>query len=245
MAEMGDAHVRGFVDEDRIAVPLGAAAPVADVGRDVAHAHVFDGDVVARRLIRRRAPAAQHVLDGGVGMIGEVGRVRVIHGDDVRHDRRPDIIVVVGCDAHELRRFDQEARVADIGDSDLLRIERDAQRGRQDARRIGGDEPGTCLRQLRLRRRRLEELECRDARGEKPQDGGERRHANKSSRAGHGEIPSCACQRRARGKCHGAEVGFARNLPWIAAERHGRTARTQNRRLSRRRRKQVPISAGT
>ena len=41
MPEMGDAHIGDLEDEDRIAVALGAAVPVADIGRHVAHAHVL------------------------------------------------------------------------------------------------------------------------------------------------------------------------------------------------------------
>ena len=45
--------------------------------------------------------------------------------------RRPHIVVVVGGDAHELRAFDQERGVPDIGDAHLIGIERgELERGR-------------------------------------------------------------------------------------------------------------------
>jgi len=92
-----------------------------------------------------------------------MGGVRVIHRDDVGPNRGADIIVVVGCDAHELRALDQERRVADIGEADLLRGERSkAERSGNDARTIKGDEAGTILRHFRLRRRRLHTLERRE-----------------------------------------------------------------------------------
>src|SRR5262245_63544047 len=108
MAEMSDAHIRCLEDKDRVAMPLGSAAPVADIGGHVAHAHVLDREVVARRLIRGWPPATQHMLDGWIWPIGEMRAVRVIHRDDVRHEWGPDIIIVVRCDTHELRSLDQE-----------------------------------------------------------------------------------------------------------------------------------------
>ena len=106
-------------DENRIAVALGAAVPAADIGRHVAHAHVLVLQVDARRLFVL-GPAAQHVFDARIGMIGVMRRVRVIHGRDVGQHRRPHIVVVVGGDAHELRAFDQKRRVADIADAHLV-----------------------------------------------------------------------------------------------------------------------------
>ena len=50
MAEMGDAQVGDLENEDRIAIALGAAAPVADVGRHVAHPHVAVFHIADRRL---------------------------------------------------------------------------------------------------------------------------------------------------------------------------------------------------
>ena len=60
MAEMRDAQVRDLEDEDRIAVALRAAAAlVADVGRDRAHAHVLELEIMIGRLAVV-LPAAQH-----------------------------------------------------------------------------------------------------------------------------------------------------------------------------------------
>ena len=70
------------------------------------------------------APAAQHVFDRRIGMVGVVRVVRVVHGGDVGHDRRPHIVVVVGGDAHPLRTLDQERGVADIADAHLIGVER-------------------------------------------------------------------------------------------------------------------------
>ena len=106
-------RLRDLEDEDRIAVPLGAAVPSADIGRHVAHAHVLVLQVDARRLLVV-GPAAQHVLDARIGTVGVVRRVRVVHRHDVGQHRRPDVVVVVGRDAHQLRALDQEGRVADI-----------------------------------------------------------------------------------------------------------------------------------
>ena len=84
-------------------------------------------------------------------MVGVVRVVRVVHGDDVGQNRRPHIIVVVGGDAHELRAFDQERGVADIGEPHLVGVERgEIERGGNNARPIGGDEAGTVLRHFRL-----------------------------------------------------------------------------------------------
>jgi len=62
-----------------------------------------------RRLIGAGSPSAQDVLDAGIGSIGEMRAVGMIHRHDVRHERRANIIVVVGNDANELRAFDQKA----------------------------------------------------------------------------------------------------------------------------------------
>ena len=82
-------------------------------------------------------------------MVGVVGVVGVVHGDDVGHDRRPHIVVVVGRDAHELRALDQERGVADEGEPHLVGIERgEIECGGNDARPVGRDEAGTILRSL-------------------------------------------------------------------------------------------------
>jgi hypothetical protein len=182
MPEMRDAHVGGFVDEDRVAVPLRPAAPVADIGGNVAHAHILDRNVVARRLVGARPPAAQHVLDARIGVISEMAGMRMVHRDDVGQHRRAHIVVVVGRDAHELRTLDQEGRMADIGEPHLIGIERKPERGGNDARSARGHEPGAVLHHLRLRRGRLHALECRERGRGKRQEGGGRDHSSKNSR---------------------------------------------------------------
>ena len=72
----------------------------------------------------RSRPAAQHVPDAWIGTLGVVGRVRVIHGHDIGQHRRPDVVVIVGGDADELRALDQEGRMPDIADADLIGGER-------------------------------------------------------------------------------------------------------------------------
>ena len=44
---------------------------------------VDDLHVVAGGRVRARAPAAQHMLDAGIGAVRVVGGMRVVHGDDV------------------------------------------------------------------------------------------------------------------------------------------------------------------
>ena len=88
MAEMGDAQIGDLEDEDRIAVPLGAAAHKSRMLVGTLRTRTSpDLHVMARRLVRARAPAAQHVLDAGIGVVGVVGRMRVVHGDDVGQHR--------------------------------------------------------------------------------------------------------------------------------------------------------------
>ena len=112
-------HMPGDLeDEDRVAVGDGAAAPVADVGGDVAHAHVVDREVVLGGPAFG-VPAAQHVLDVGVGEVGVVRGVRPVHGGDVGHHRRANVVVVVGGDLHAAGAFDQPGRVADEGQPHL------------------------------------------------------------------------------------------------------------------------------
>ena len=164
MPEMGDTHICHLENEDRIAVPLGAAVPGADVGRHIAHAHVAHGDVVSRRLVGARPPAAQDVRNARIGIVGVVRVMGVVHGGDVGQHRYPDIIVVVGGDAHELRTLDQKRRVASIGDANLVGIEREPQRGRHHARRIGRDQARAVLPHFRFgisRCLRARMLHCR------------------------------------------------------------------------------------
>ena len=132
---------------------LGTAAPVADIGGHIAHAHVANLKVVAGRLVRARSPAAQDVRDARIGTVGKVRAVRVIHGRDVGQHRRPNIVVVICRDAHELRAFDQKSRMARIGDADLVGIERQPERSRHQARRMRRHQSGAILPHFRLRRR--------------------------------------------------------------------------------------------
>ena len=83
MAEMRDAEIGHLENENRIAVPLGAAAEVADIGRHIAHAHVADVRVMAHRLAVFLRPAAQHMRNFRIGPVGVMRRMRVVHGDDV------------------------------------------------------------------------------------------------------------------------------------------------------------------
>src|SRR5258705_5896644 len=124
--------------------------------------------------------------------------MRVVHGDDVGGHRRAYIIIVVGRDAHQLRALDQEGRVAHIGQADLIGVERQLERGRNDARPIRSDEAGTILHHFRLGGgRRLHPLE----RGElshgksnegKPDRCGERheRRSRRQCKSGHTTVPS-------------------------------------------------------
>ena len=74
MAEMGDAHVRGLENEDRVAMTLGTAAPVADVGGHIAHAHVANLKVVAGRLDLGSFPSRA----GRAGYADRAGRCKCV-----------------------------------------------------------------------------------------------------------------------------------------------------------------------
>src|SRR5215468_6772481 len=95
VAEVADAQSRNLEDEDGIAIGNGPAAPIPDVGGDVAHAHVSDRQVVLGGPALG-VPAAQHVLDSGIGEIGVVADMRAVHGGDVGHNSRAQIVIVVG-----------------------------------------------------------------------------------------------------------------------------------------------------
>ena len=137
-------------DENGIAVAFGGAAPGANIGRHVAHAHVLVLHVDARRLFVV-GPAAQHVFDAGVGTVGVVRGVRVVHGDDVGQHRRPDEAVIVGGDAHQLRAFDQEGGVADEADAHLIGFKRGEPEGGGDRRqRPRGDQAGAVAAHFRF-----------------------------------------------------------------------------------------------
>jgi hypothetical protein len=83
------------------------------------------------------------------------------HRYDIGHDRRPDIIVVIGGDAHALRAFDQKGRMPHIIDADLIGRERKPKRRRHRARQIRGDEARAVLAHFRLGGRRLQRLRGR------------------------------------------------------------------------------------
>src|SRR4029078_8159525 len=101
---MADAQAGDLEDEDGVAVGDGAACPISDVGRDIAHAHIGDSDVVLYRAAVG-VPPPQHVLDGGGGEDRVVRGVRAVHGGDDGHHRRAQVVVVVGCDLHSAWAF--------------------------------------------------------------------------------------------------------------------------------------------
>ena len=101
----------------------------------------------------------------GSGDSRVVRRVRVIHCCDVGQHGRPDVIIVVGRDAHQLRAFDQKGRVADIADAHLIAFERrKLQSGALDRGRPCRDQARAALRHLRLDGRRRA-LRCGRHRG--------------------------------------------------------------------------------
>ena len=102
-----------------------------------------------------------------------MGAVRVIHGDDVGQHGRAEIGVVIGGDAHELRALDQEGGMADIGDADLIGVERELEFGGDDAGFVPCNRAGAALAHFRLRRR-LHPLECEKLAGGKRDEHGER-----------------------------------------------------------------------
>ena len=139
MAEMADAQARDLEDEDRIAVRLHAAEG-ADVGRHVAHIEVADGQGMLGRAALR-VPAGQHMGDRRVGIGRVVGRMRLVHRDDVRH-RAARKAGIVGGRHHPAGALDQIGRVGDIGDGHLVRRRGEAWGGRIVHRDIG------CPRQV-------------------------------------------------------------------------------------------------
>jgi len=122
MSEMRDAQIGNLEDKDRVAVTLGrgAAVEAPDIGRHVAHPHVAIFQVPVGGLIGILAPTPQHVFDRRVGIIGVMRVVRMIHGDNIRQQPRLNVTVVIGGNAHELRALDQESRVAEKGQADLV-----------------------------------------------------------------------------------------------------------------------------
>ena len=123
VAQMGDAEIGDGEDEDRVAVDARrVGAPVAGVGRHVPHLHVLERDVVlGLALAGLGGPAAQRVGDAVLGIVGEMRRVGVVHGDDVGLAAEAVDAVVVGDRPHALRRVDLVAGMAEEGDEGAAR----------------------------------------------------------------------------------------------------------------------------
>jgi hypothetical protein len=83
MPEVRNTQVGNFENENRIAVPLGAAIERPDIGRDITHAHVLVLQIDARGLLVV-GPAMQHIFDRWIRRQSVVRRVRMIHGRNVR-----------------------------------------------------------------------------------------------------------------------------------------------------------------
>ena len=217
MPEMSDAHIRDLEDEDRVAVALGAAAPVANVSRHVAHAHIAVFQIPDRRLFGARSPAAQHVFDRRVGMVGVVGVMGMIHGGDIGHHRQLQIIVVIGRNADVLRAFNQEGGMTDEGDAHLIGIERRSlESSLRDERPIAGDKAGTILPHLRCRRRfRLRLWRLRR---------GARRGAPATSAAAKMSPANTKTGARRRLNCR--LLATAPGAPWETANSHGSQGQT-------------------
>ena len=111
---MRNAKLRGLENKDRIGVEVGAAAIIADVGDDVADADVADRQIMFGGAAIL-APAAQYVGNVGGRAIGVMRVMGAVHGDHVELSARPDIIIVIGCDAHALRGFQQKSGMANEG----------------------------------------------------------------------------------------------------------------------------------
>ncbi len=118
VAEMADAQVSHLKDEDRVGVLL-RRAPGADVGGDVADGDIAEPQQVPGGAGSIRVPAAQHMGDGRVREIGEMGLVGLVHGHHVRQPALSAGAEIIGGDDHALLGFDPEGRMADIGDGDL------------------------------------------------------------------------------------------------------------------------------
>ena len=109
-----------------------------------------------RQVVLGRAalgvPAAQHVLDAGIGEVRVVRGVRPVHGGDVGHHLRAHVVVVVGGDLHGAGAFDQPGRVPDEGQAHLGGLERGGPvvGGLDQARRLRDGE--AAIGQLRPRR---------------------------------------------------------------------------------------------
>src|SRR6476619_7764981 len=121
MTEMADAKAGDLEDEDRVAVRDAVRAAEADIGRDVADADIADLEIVVDRPAVR-IPAAQHMLDPGVGKVCVMRAMRMVHGDDVG-DGLAGITRIVGGDPDAAGAFDEEGRVADEGELHLALLE--------------------------------------------------------------------------------------------------------------------------
>ncbi len=152
--EMRDAEIGDVEDEDRVAGVLGAAAAiVADIGRHVVDVDVAEGDVVVRHAARR-IPAAQDQLDPGIGKIGVMRRVGVVHRHDVGNEVRPDVAVIVGDDADAAWALDEEAGMAEKADADMARRAPCGGPRPRPAGRAAALPPPPCTTRRRPRRRR-------------------------------------------------------------------------------------------
>ena len=67
-------------------------------------------------------PAAQHVVDPGIRVVGVMGGMRAVHGDHVGYAGGPIAPGIVGGDDHALGRGDLEGRVADELDRHRRRV---------------------------------------------------------------------------------------------------------------------------
>ena len=154
---MRDAQVRDLEDEDRI----GAAAcrrrrnnRWTSVATERTRT-LLELEVMVGRCRSSFQPRSTNLMLGSGRLVKRVERAPV-HGDDVGQDRRLDVVVVVGCHAHELRALDQEGRVAHIVDADLAFLQRGQRTRRRDD--VLGDHsprwPGKDFGHLGLRLRR-------------------------------------------------------------------------------------------
>ena len=122
VAQMADAHAGDLEDENGIAGGDHPTAGAADVGRDVADAHIGDGQIVLGRPTIG-VPTAQHVLDAGIGKHGIVRFMRAVHGGDVGCQRRADVVVIVGGNPHPAGALDQPGGVSEEGEAHFHRLE--------------------------------------------------------------------------------------------------------------------------
>ena len=68
-------------------------------------------------------PAAQHVLDLGIGQQRVVRRMCLVHGGDVGHRGWPDVVVIVGRDLDTARCLDQPRGVTNEREFHLRRLQ--------------------------------------------------------------------------------------------------------------------------